>query len=195
MTNQIIILRRVFRGLLVFLAIVPLIFWQPFYNHFFVYLTGTVVNGIITHQWRMVVFSIVLFAVFLIPLNYRRRAKWANYGLAGAFFVSLFIEMYGIPLTILFASKYFFTPGLALPRNVLEFSFLGVGLGLDHAMVYGAVLMIIGMGLIAFGWLTLYRQTKRPGFARTGLYSLSRIRNTSGSACSSQAGGLAGRPS
>ena len=37
-----------------------------------------------------------------------------------AFFVSLFIEMFGIPLTILFASKFLFMPGTALPENIVH---------------------------------------------------------------------------
>jgi protein-S-isoprenylcysteine O-methyltransferase Ste14 len=82
--------------------------------------------------------------------------------------------MYGIPLTILFASKYFFKHRVALPPNVIELEFLGVGLAMDHAMVYGAVVMILGMLLIIFGWWSLYWQSQRPGFAQRGLYAYSR---------------------
>lgn len=158
------------------LALLPIIYWQPFYDHFYAYLTGTIISRIITTQWHVALLSIVFFALFLIPLNYRRRAKWIDYGLAGAFFVSLFIEMYGIPLTILFASKYLFTPGVRLPDNVIEFNLFGVGMGMDLAMAYGAILMAVGMLLIAFGWWSLYRQmkTQPDAFARTGLYAISR---------------------
>jgi protein-S-isoprenylcysteine O-methyltransferase Ste14 len=84
--------------------------------------------------------------------------------------------MYGIPLTVLFASKYLFEPGVALPPNVVEFSFFGVGMGMDQAMLYGTALMLIGAALIIAGWYQLYRHTKEGGrvFVRSGLYRYSR---------------------
>jgi protein-S-isoprenylcysteine O-methyltransferase Ste14 len=164
----------IFRLLLIFLSIIPFLFWQPFYEHFYTYLTGTVINGIIKSQWHLVVFFILLFTVFAVPLTYRKRAKWIDYSLISAFFISLFIEMYGIPLTLLFASKYLFTPEAVLPANVIEFYFLGVGIGMDHAMLYGSILMIMGMALILFGWWSLYSQSKHPGFACSGFYKYSR---------------------
>lgn len=172
--KNILVTRWVARGILIVLALIPFIYWQPFYDHFYVYLTGTIISNVITTKWSVVIFFILFFIFFLIPLNYRRRAKWIDYSLAVAFFMSLFIEMYGMPLTILFASKYFFTPNTKLPNNVIEFNFLGVGMGMDHAMFYGAVLMVMGIFLITFGWWSLYRQAKRNTFAKTGLYSISR---------------------
>jgi protein-S-isoprenylcysteine O-methyltransferase Ste14 len=93
-------------------------------------------------------------------------------GLVGAFFISLFVEMYGIPLTILFASKHFFT-ATNLPKDIVEFDFLGVGFSMDVSMAYGAVLMVIGAFLVILGWITLYRNIKK-GFVTTGIYSFSR---------------------
>ncbi len=162
------------RLLLLFLAVAPLVYWRQFYEHFHTYLTGTIIANIITAQWHLVLLSILFFTAIAMPLTYRKRSKWADYGLVAAFFFSLFIEMYGVPLTILFASKYFFVPGAALPDNVVEFDFLGVGVGMDHAMVYGTGLMTLGIGLIIFGWWSLYRQSKRFGFAQNGLYAASR---------------------
>lgn len=162
------------RLLLAALAAIPFLFLQPFYHHFHVYLTGTVINGIVKQQWHLVLLSIVVFGLFLIPLTYRKRAKWVDYGLVGAFFISLFIEMFGIPLTILFASKFLFVPGTAMPEHVVTFNFMGVSLGMDHAMTYGLVVMLIGMALIMAGWISLYAQVRQPGFAHKGLYRYSR---------------------
>ena len=165
---------RINRLVLVALAAVPFMFIKPFFHHFQVYLTGTVINGIVKEAWHLVLISIVVFGLFLVPLTYRKRAKWVDYGLVGAFFISLFIEMFGIPLTILFASKFLFVPGTAMPVNVVTFKFMGVYLGMDHAMTYGLVVMLIGMALIVVGWVSLYTQVRQPGFASSGIYQYSR---------------------
>jgi protein-S-isoprenylcysteine O-methyltransferase Ste14 len=162
------------RAILVLLVLIPFIYFKPFYYHFHVYSTGTILNGIVTQQWRLVVISILVFGLFIIPLTYRKRAKWIDYGLVGAFFVSLFVEMFGIPLTILFASKFLFVPGTVQPEHIVTFKFLGVNLGMDHAMTYGLILMVIGMALILIGWQSLYRQARQPGFAQKGIYLYSR---------------------
>ncbi|NTU99253.1 isoprenylcysteine carboxylmethyltransferase family protein [Candidatus Falkowbacteria bacterium] len=162
------------RVLFITLLLPPILYWSQFYDHFYAYLTGTIISRIITSQWQVVMISILFFVLLLIPLNYRRRAKWIDYGLGGAFFVSLFIEMYGVPLSILFASKYFFTPGVNLPDNVVEFTFFGAPMGMDLAMTYGAILMTLGIILIALGWWSLYRQSKKKSFASTGPYAISR---------------------
>ena len=169
--NKIILTNRILLGII---GLVPFIFIQPFYHHFKVYITGTIISDIVTRQWHLVLISIVVFGLFLIPLTYRKRAKWIDYGLVGAFFISLFIEMFGIPLTILFASKFLFVPGTTLPENIVRFTFLNVNLGMDHAMTYGLGLMLLGILLIIIGWRSLYRQASKPGFAREGVYRVSR---------------------
>jgi len=162
------------RILLLSLFLIPIIYFNGFYYHFYVYLSSNVITGIITQQWHIVILCILLFMAFLIPLSYRRKANWVEYGLVSAFFISLFIEMYGIPLTVLFASKYFFTPGTQLPPNIVNFYFLGVGFGMDIAMTYGAILMLIGMAIIITGWIKLYRSTKEDGLVTDGIYAYSR---------------------
>jgi len=162
------------RILLLCFFLIPIIFFNGFYYHFYVYLSSNVITEVITKQWHIVVICILLFMAFLIPLTYRRKANWVEYGLVSAFFISLFIEMYGIPLTILFASKYFFTSGTQLPPNVVNFYFLGVGFGMDIAMTYGAIMMLIGMSIIIIGWITLYRNTKKDGLVTDGIYAYSR---------------------
>lgn len=168
-TNRLIVLIIV-----ILFLVFPLIYWSDFSSHFSAYLTGNIINHTIIKEWRVVVISILLFMAFLIPLSYRRKANWLEYGLVGAFFVSLFVEMYGIPLTILFASKYFYPDPSVLPPNVVNFYFAGVGMGMDLAMVYGAVLMAIGTALIVIGWVSLYINAKKGRFVTGGIYSFSR---------------------
>lgn len=171
MKSRIILINRI---VLLLIALIPFIYIKPFYYHFHAYLTGTIINGIVKQQWHLVVISIIVFGLFLVPLTYRKRAKWIDYGLVGAFFISLFVEMFGIPLTILFASKILFVPGTVMPENIIRFSFLGVNLGMDHAMTYGLFLMLAGMVLIVVGWRSLYHQVSMPGFAKKGIYQFSR---------------------
>ncbi len=156
------------------LFIIPLIYFNDFYQHFYVYLTGNIITLVIRDQWHIVLVSIALFLAFLIPLSYRRKADWVEKGMVSAFFISLFVEMYGIPLTILFASKYFYKAGILIPANVINFNILGVSFGMDLAMAYGEFLMILGIMFIVTGWVTLYKNIKKNEIVENGIYSYSR---------------------
>jgi len=159
---------------LIMLLSVPLLFIPDFYLHFQTYLSSNIITMVVTQQWQVVVFFILIFLAFLIPLSYRRKPQWIEYGLVTAFFVSLFVEMYGIPLTILLASKYFFVPGTQLPPNLLVINFMGVELGMDLAMVYGSILILGGTLLIIISWITLYRNSKDNKLVDKGIYAYSR---------------------
>jgi protein-S-isoprenylcysteine O-methyltransferase Ste14 len=100
--------------------------------------------------------------------------NWKEYGLVTAFFVSLFIEMYGIPLTVLFASRSFATSGNNIPNVIYGFNFFGVDIKMSVAMVYGTVLMVLGTILIIAAWGTLYKNYKKNSIVKTGIYSYSR---------------------
>lgn len=159
---------------LLILSIFPLFYLKDFYIHFYSHFTGSIINNTIINQWHIVLLNILFFLGFLIPLSFRKKIDWKGYGLATAFFVSLFIEMYGIPLTILFASKYFNPSAAIIPNQIIVFQFLGVGFGMSLSMIYGTVLMTIGMFLIMFGWFTLYKNVKKKKLVTQGIYSYSR---------------------
>jgi len=163
-----------FRILFLFLILAPLLYFNHFYDHFYVYITGNIIREVITQQWHIIAINIMLFMAFMIPLSYRRKADWKEYGLVSAFFISLFIEMYGIPLTILFISNYFSNANSNLPNSLIGFNVLGVNLGMDIGMTYGAFLIIVGMCLIITGWITLYKNVKKKGLVINGIYSYSR---------------------
>lgn len=163
-----------FRIMLVILILIPVIYFKDFYIHIYYHFSGTSLINTITQQWHIVILNIALFLSFLIPLSFRRRINWKEYGLVTAFFVSLFIEMYGIPLTVFFASEYFTGSGSELPNIVFAFRFLGVNIGMTLAMIYGTLLMIIGMLLIMIGWITLYKNLKENEIVTFGIYSYSR---------------------
>ncbi|UCE38074.1 MAG: isoprenylcysteine carboxylmethyltransferase family protein [Thermoplasmata archaeon] len=163
-----------YRMMFVILIIIPFIFIVDFYAHSHAHFTGTLLSHTITNQWHIVILNIVLFLSFLVPLSFRRRMNWKEYGIVTAFFVSLFFEMYGIPLTVFFASKYIPGSSVELPNTIFNFKFLGVNIGMTAAMVYATVLMVIGMVLIIIGWVTLYKNVESDKIVTRGIYSYSR---------------------
>lgn len=166
-------MRNAFRVCIAAILAVPVLIWhQDFAQHIAAYLSGSAISIVIQQQWHYVVGSIALFVAFLVPLTWRRKAKWTEYGLVAAFFVSLFVEMFGIPLTLMFASRLLPQPELDLPPNALELPSLGVGLSVP--MLYGSALTAVGMVVIAVGWFQLYRAVKRDDVVTTGVYALSR---------------------
>jgi len=156
------------------LILIPIIFFTDFYIHIYSHFTGTIITTVISHQWHIVIINIAMFITFLIPLSFRRKINWKEYGLVTAFFASLFIEMYGIPLTILFVSKSINPSNVELPNVIYEFEFLGVNIAMDMAMLYASILMIIGTLFILIAWITLYKKIKHEELVTSGIYSYSR---------------------
>jgi len=157
-----------------FLVLIPIIYFEDFYLHTYSHFSGTILDNVISDQWHIVLINIVMFITFLLPLSFRRKIDWKEYGLVTAFFVSLFVEMYGIPLTILFASKTIGGSNVEIANVVYDFEFLGVHIAMDMAMIYASVLMIIGTLIILIAWITLYKNIKNDELVTTGIYSYSR---------------------
>ncbi len=155
------------------LLIVPLLFLNEFYLHFRSHLTGEILYSVLTRNWTLVFLNIFLFTSFLVPLSYRRKMDWSERSMIYAFFVSLFVEMYGIPFTILFASN-FFASEMAVPNTVYSFSLLGTYIGMGVPMLYSSLVIGFGALLILIGWITLYKNIKKDGIVKNGIYAQSR---------------------
>ncbi len=162
------------RLVILFLICIPIVFWKDFSIHIYSHFTGTILPHVITQQWHIVLLNIIMFVSFLIPLSFRRKINWKEYGLVTAFFVSLFIEMYGIPLTIFFVSKSLYGSSIETANVVYDFTFLGVNIAMDMAMLYASILMIIGTVFILVAWVTLFKKIKTKKLVTTGIYSYSR---------------------
>ena len=160
------------RLLAILIFLTPFLFLNEFYIHVYVHFTGSIKSVMVLHQWHLVLLNTIAFSAFLVPLAFRRTINWKEYGLVTAFFVSLFVEMYGIPLTIYFSSKYFSTsPVDVVSVNSYTVNFFGVDIAMTKAMIYGIFVMLIGTLMIIIGWITLYKNIGRKIIVTNGIYS------------------------
>jgi protein-S-isoprenylcysteine O-methyltransferase Ste14 len=171
--------QTILRISLIIFFLIPLIFFNDFYQHFRTYLVGGIVYSTIVQEWHIVIINIVLFTIFLIPLSFRRKVDWKERGIVVAFFTCLFLEMYGIPFTIFFISSIFYPKMMPpqmfdIPNSPVTFEFLGVNFAMDIPMIYGSLLILLGMALIIAGWITLYRNLRKKKLVTVGIYSYSR---------------------
>ncbi|MEM3522487.1 MAG: NnrU family protein [Candidatus Bathyarchaeia archaeon] len=118
----------------------------------------------IFRNWLGVVLSIVLSSLFILAfLRPLKRRNWASLSITEAFLISLFTEMFGIPLTIYFLSGFF---GIPLMPNSLHGHLLAailalLGLwtietGVLVVMVVSIIMLFIAAYLIIKGWRKLY---------------------------------------
>jgi len=156
------------------IALSTLLFASEFAEHIHAHFTGSIADNVITGEWHVVLFNIALFLSFLIPLTFRRKADWKEYTIVVAFIISLFVEMYGIPLIILLVAGRFGGETNATVETPWVVNFLGVDLALSVPMIYGLILMVIGTVLIMVGWYQLFKGIKAKELVTTGVYSVSR---------------------
>lgn len=120
-----------------------------------------------------------LLALFFLTQP-RKPKEWRGAGMSAAFFISLFTEMYGIPLTI-----YLLAPVLGVEPKTFgmyeshlwaylmsQANLLGLETGVYLVMTFSTILVLLGFGLLALGWNQVYRG--RGHLVMSGIYSQSR---------------------
>jgi len=128
-------------------------------------------------NWPVVLTTSIFFLLFFFFLTRPRRPKeWKGAGLVAAFFISLFTEMFGIPLTI-----YLLAPRIGVDPRLFgmyeshlwayllsQFGIMSLKSGVFWVMLVGTPLLILGFSLLALGWKQVYRGGGR--LVATGLY-------------------------
>ena len=110
--------------------------------------------------WSLVIVNIGLFAFFILSfLRPAKKREWRSMGATLAFFVALFAEMYGFPLTIyiltgFLGSKYPALNPFSHASGHLWLAFLGGG----AAMM--TIIHIISNGLVFIGFMIMWKAWK-----------------------------------
>lgn len=153
---------------LVFLTATP-----SFLQHARFFLSGSVSTLVIEGHWILVLLNVAFFLIFILFLNYRRQIDWASgtsYGIYTAFIISLFVEMYGIPLTIFLGSGIIGAPGNP-PTYLFAFEVLGTSIGVTLWYLVGLGITGAGILMVAAGWWQVYQSDD---LVTGGLYRYSR---------------------
>ncbi len=133
------------------------------------YLSGSVFSVSVKNNWPFVFLNILVFLSLLFFLG-RKTADWKSKGVFSAFIISLFVEMYGFPL-----SMYLISGNLVeQPNHQILFKLdLGfIRLGIDFWMFFGGLVIILGTLVIALGWYQLWKSKKE--LFTSGFYRYSR---------------------
>jgi len=125
-------------------------------------------------DWPAVILSVALLSLFIVAfVRPFKRQSWTSLGVTEAFLVSLFTEMFGIPLTIYFLSGFFGIP-LTPNEHLLIYALVSLGLGTSQTweligVGITATMLVVAAFLIVEGWRTVY--VGKGGLVTTGIYA------------------------
>jgi len=116
-------------------------------------------------NWSDVLLVSAVFLAFVLGLAWPRgRAEWRNAGLYSAFLISLFVEMFGIPLTIfviaplldLRALDFGLSESHLLAYLLDRAGVLPLAWGVYLVMTVSLALIALGLALVAVGWAQVF---------------------------------------
>lgn len=128
-------------------------------------------------NWDEAVIASALFLAFVLALAWPRgTTQWRNAGIYSAFLISLFAEMFGLPLTIFLLSPVVNVPVLDFGSRESHLwayvlhraGVMPLGWAAHIVMTISMALIALGMALLAAGWAQVF--AARRELKRTGIY-------------------------
>lgn len=132
-------------------------------------------------NWRDMLIVSAVFLVFVFGFVWPRGpAEWCNAGMYTAFLISLFVEMFGIPLTIFLVAPLLEVPVFQFGLNeshlwatLLDWArIMPLRQGVYWVMTLSFALIAVGLALMAVGWAQVYGA--RYQLIKTGIYHIVR---------------------
>jgi protein-S-isoprenylcysteine O-methyltransferase Ste14 len=135
--------------------------------------------------WFLVIVNVGLFVFFILSfLTPLKKREWRSMGITLAFFVALFTEMYGFPLTIyvltgILGSKYPALNPFSHASGHLWLTFLGGGATMMTIIhIISNAIVFIGFIIMWKGWKLIHKA--KSGLVTDGLYTYIRHPQYSG---------------
>lgn len=135
--------------------------------------------------WSLVIVNAGLFVFFILSfLAPLKKREWRSMGVTIAFFIALFTEMYGFPLTIyiltaILGSQYPALNPFSHASGHLWLTFLGGGVVMMNAIhIISNGLAVVGFAIMWKGWMLIHRA--KGGLVKEGPYAYVRHPQYSG---------------